>query len=203
MANLDYTLEHDLNRYAGQHHAVDVIAKHVAESQVEVAIVVVAVLAVGLLVRRNRLVVGAIAALAGAALGLLGNVIVSALWYRPRPFIAHPRTVHLLVHHPADASFPSDHAAALAGITVGLLAFAWQLGVVALVWSLLVGAARVYVGEHYPGDILGGYALGILAGLLAVAFLRSRYALALEARLPHALRSRLELGGPAPAPGPD
>lgn len=140
--------------------------------------------------------------MASTALALLGNVIVSALWYRPRPFVAHPQTVHLLVHHPADASFPSDHAAALAGITVALLAFVWQLGLVALVWSLLVGAARVYVGEHYPGDIVAGYALGILAGLLVVSFLRSRYAAALEARLPAALRSRFELDSREPAREP-
>jgi hypothetical protein len=51
----------------------------------------------------------------------------------------------------------------------------------------------VYVGERYPGDILAGYALRILAGVFVVAFMRSRYASALEARLPAALRSRFAL----------
>jgi undecaprenyl-diphosphatase len=194
MGSLDFRLEHDLNRYAGHHHAVDVVARHVAESQVEVAIAVVIVIAFGWFARRNALVLGGIAALAAAALALLGNVVVSSLWFRKRPFVVHPHVVHLIVHHPADASFPSDHAAALAGITVGFLAFAWRVGVVALVWTLLVGLARVYVGEHYPGDVLGGFALGLLAGLVVVWLLRSRAARGAIDRLPPQLRGRLTEG---------
>src|SRR5579884_3504138 len=194
MGSLDFHLEHDLNRYAGHHHTVDVIAKHVAESQVEVAVVVLAVIVFGWFTRRNALVLGGLAALAAAAIGLLGNVVVSALWFRKRPFVAHPHVVHLIVHHPADASFPSDHAAALAGITVAFLAFAWRLGVVALVWTLLVGLARVYVGEHYPGDVVGGYAIGVVAGLLVLWAVRSRPARAAVARLPAHLRTRLSYG---------
>jgi undecaprenyl-diphosphatase len=180
VATLDFRLEHDLNRYAGHHHFLDTLAKHVAESQVEVAVAVVVVIAAGLLLRRPNLWVGGLAALGGAALGLLGNVIVSDLWFRDRPFVAHPGVVHLIVHHPADASFPSDHSAALAGIAVGLFAFVRWLGVVGIVWALAVGLARVYVGEHYPGDVLGGYALGIVGGLIAVAIAR----LILERRVP-------------------
>ncbi|HZU20811.1 MAG TPA: phosphatase PAP2 family protein [Gaiellaceae bacterium] len=194
MASLDFRLEHDLNRYAGHHHTVDVAARHIAESQVEVAVVVVGLIAFGWIARRNALVVGGIAALAAAALALVGNVIVSSLWFRKRPFVAHPHVVHLIVHHPADASFPSDHAAALAGISVGLLAFAWRLGVVAVVWTLLVGLARVYVGEHYPGDVVGGYAIGVVAGLLVLWAVRSRPARAAVARLPAHLRTRLSYG---------
>jgi undecaprenyl-diphosphatase len=168
MANLDFRLEHDLNRYAGHHHTLDSLAKHVAESQVEVAVAVVVVIAVGLALRRPNVWIGGLVALGGAALGLIGNVIVSHIWFRDRPFVAHPGVVHLIVHHPADASFPSDHSAALAGIAVGLLAFVWWLGAIGIVWALAVGLARVYVGEHYPGDVLGGYALGIIGGLIAV-----------------------------------
>jgi undecaprenyl-diphosphatase len=193
VSKLDYRLEHDLNRYAGHHHLADVVAKRVAESQFEVALVLLLLLVVGLVARRNRLLVGVLAALAAAALALLGNVIVSSLWYRARPFVAHPRTVHLLVHHARDASFPSDHAAALAGITVALLAFVWELGLLALLWSLLVGLARVYVGEHYPGDILAGYALGIVAAAIVVLVVRSDLAQSLIARLPRPARERLTL----------
>lgn len=168
MANLDFRLEHDLNRYAGHHHALDTFFKGVAGSQTEVAIGVVLIVVVGLVLRRPNVWVGGLTALGGAAFGLLANVIVSHLWDRPRPFVAHPGVVHLLVHHKADASFPSDHSAALAGITVALLVFVPWLGAIGVVWTLLMGLARVWVGEHYPGDILGGYAFGILGGILAV-----------------------------------
>ena len=198
MGNLDFRLEHDLNRYAGHHHTLDSLAKHVAESQVEVAVAVIAVVAVGLFLRRPTVWVAGLTALGGAALGLLGNVIVSHLWYRDRPFVAHPAVVHLIVHHSADASFPSDHSAALAGIAVGLGAFVWWLGAIGAVWALAVGLARVYVGEHYPGDILGGYALGIIGGLAAVWVARA--ILARRVPLPDFLDRLLPRSGPSGNP---
>jgi undecaprenyl-diphosphatase len=133
-----------------------------------VAAAVVAVVLFGLLSRRLRVAEAGLVALAGAAVALLGNSIVSSIWTRPRPFVAHRASVHLLVHHPPDASFPSDHSAALAAITVSLfLGRQRTLGSIFALWTVLVGVARVYVGEHYPGDILGGWLVGIAAGLLA------------------------------------
>lgn len=170
----DFSLEHDLNRYAGHHAALDAVMRHVAESQIEVGALTVALLVAGFVLRKRRLFLGGAAALAAAAVALVGNVVVAHIWYRPRPFVAHPKAVDLIVHHPADASFPSDHAAALAAIAMVLLLFVRWLGVVAVVWALAVGLARVYVGEHYPGDILGGYAIGIVAGGVVVAAIRSR-----------------------------
>lgn len=99
------------------------------------------------------------------------------IWTRDRPFITHPHIVHLLVHHAADASFPSDHSAALAAVAVLLAFFERRLAALFGVWTVLVGIARVYVGEHYPGDILGGWAVGVACGLgvaLLVGLVSSR-----------------------------
>ena len=198
MANLDFRLEHDLNRYAGHHHTLDSFFKAVAGSQTEVEAAVVVVVVAGLLLRRPNVWVGGLTALGGAAFGLIANVIVSHLWNRPRPFVAHPGVVHLLVHHKADASFPSDHSAALAGIAVALLAFVPWLGAIGVVFALLMGVARVYVGEHYPGDILGGYAFGIAGGLLAVWIARA--ILARRVPLPGFLDRLLPRSGPSGNP---
>jgi undecaprenyl-diphosphatase len=187
---IDYRLEHWLNRHAGGHPIPDWIARHVAESQVEVALVVVAVVALGVVSRRWRTAEAGLAALMGAAIALLGNSIVSSIWTRPRPFVSHRVSVHLLVRHAADPSFPSDHSAALAAITVCMLATRRWLGIVFAVWTILVGIARVYVGEHYPGDIVAGWAVGVVAGLLVVwAFRRTRVVEKVFWRVP-ALRVR-------------
>jgi undecaprenyl-diphosphatase len=170
----DFSLEHDLNRYAGHHPTADTILRHIAESQIEVGAFVLALILLGLLLRRRRLFLAGVTALVAAGIAVVGNVVVAHIWYRPRPFVSHPNAVHLIVHHPADASFPSDHSAALAAIAVALVYFLRPLGLLAVVWALSVGFARVYVGEHYPGDVLGGYAIGILAGLLVLAAVRSR-----------------------------
>ena len=70
-----------------------------------------------------------------------------------------------------DPSFPSGHASrafALAGVVA--VRFRWKLGGAAMAYATLVGLSRVYMGLHYPSDILGGALLGIaLAVLVGIA----------------------------------
>ena len=54
----------------------------------------------------------AVAAGLSAGLGLLIGKLITELYVRPRPFVAHPGAVHLFASHARDASFPSDHATA-------------------------------------------------------------------------------------------
>jgi membrane-associated phospholipid phosphatase len=80
--------------------------------------------------------------------------------------VAHPNTVHVLVSRSADPSFPSDHAAAAAAIAVVVLLVHRRLGVLVLALAALVCFARVYVGAHYPGDVLAGAGIGVVVALL-------------------------------------
>jgi undecaprenyl-diphosphatase len=69
-------------------------------------------------------------------------------------------------------SFPSGHAAR--AILLATLGLAWApgwLGFVLLVWAPLVVLARVSMGVHYLMDVIAGAALGLVAGLLFLAFL--------------------------------
>jgi undecaprenyl-diphosphatase len=109
----------------------------------------------------------AVAAGLSAGLGLLVGKIISEFWDRARPFVAHPGAVHLFASHPADASFPSDHATASMAIALAFLLrgrFAW--GVLTLVFAAILDFGRVAVGFHYPTDVLGGAAIGALAALV-------------------------------------
>jgi undecaprenyl-diphosphatase len=66
-------------------------------------------------------------------------------------------------------SFPSGHAARsvmLAVVALGLGSL-W-LGMILLVWSPLVGLARVIMGVHYPSDVIAGMLLGLLMGVLTL-----------------------------------
>ena len=88
---------------------------------------------------------------------LLGSFILGSMFYENRPFVDH--TVVLIVNHAADASFPSDHAVGTMAIACGILFYDWSLGTKMVYGSILVGVSRVFVGNHYPGDILGAFIL--------------------------------------------
>lgn len=93
-----------------------------------------------------------------------------------------------------DYAFPSNHSAIAAACTVALL-LAWRrAGLVAAPVALLMAASRVWIGVHYPHDVLAALALGALvAWPLALA---SRRAAPLVARL-RATRWRALVGAPA------
>ncbi|MET7706393.1 phosphatase PAP2 family protein [Micromonospora sp. NPDC005413] len=82
-----------------------------------------------------------------------------------RPFQSHH--VHQLIPHDPGVSLPSDHATAAFTLAFGVYAFLnRRWGVILAVAAAAVGIARVWVGVHYPGDILAAAAI---AGLAVVA----------------------------------
>lgn len=94
---------------------------------------------------------------------------------RTRPFVAHPQIDPLYVVH--SSSFPAGHAAtAFAGATLlSYVAPKAMPGFFAL--AVLIAHSRVYVGVHYPGDVIAGAIVGAAVGAVAirvVAFARRR-----------------------------
>ncbi|MGV9422701.1 phosphatase PAP2 family protein [Streptomyces sp. NPDC003656] len=77
---------------------------------------------------------------------------------------------------PGDWSFPSNHAVIAASAAVALLFVSRRLGAVAVVAALAMGASRVWVGVHYPHDVLAGLLVGALVAALAMRALRRRSA---------------------------
>lgn len=89
---------------------------------------------------------------------LIGSFILGSMFYENRPFVDHPDAI-LILNHAADASFPSDHAVGTMAIACGILFYDWSMGTKMVYGSILVGFSRVFVGNHYPGDILGAFIL--------------------------------------------
>ncbi|MFN2464099.1 MAG: phosphatase PAP2 family protein [Candidatus Dormibacteria bacterium] len=165
LMGVDFQLEHWINAAAGSQPLLD--AAMVALARWSELFFIAAVglwFGVGLVRRSAPDRCGAGAALLASGLALAVNQVISLLWTRPRPFAAHPGRVHVLLAHTADASFPSDHVAAAMAIAVVLFMIHRRLGTLAILLAAAVGYARVFVGDHYPGDVAGGALVGVLAG---------------------------------------
>lgn len=78
----------------------------------------------------------------------------------------------VVLHCNTDAGFPSDHAVMAGAATVGVWLVQRRLGILALLASVLMCCARVYVAAHYPQDVVAGFALGAAVGLVGYMLLR-------------------------------
>lgn len=117
--------------------------------------------------------VACVSGLAAAGLGLAVSQVISHLWVRERPFEAHPLQTVLLAPASHEPSFPSDHAVAAFAIAFSVLFVGGRLaGALFLGGASIVAVTRIFVGLHYPGDVLGGIAVGLVAA--AVIFLVGR-----------------------------
>ncbi|MFE1444353.1 phosphatase PAP2 family protein [Streptomyces sp. NPDC058739] len=116
-----------------------------------------------------------------AGIAVLVNVPIRGFVERPRPFLDH-QGLEVLVSGKTDYSFVSDHATITMAMAVGLFVANRRFGLVGIGLALLEGFCRVYMGVHYPTDVIGGFALGT-----AVALLLSPLAMALLTPLTRAI----------------
>lgn len=165
-------------------------------------------LAVGWWIARRSASPGRAAAALWAGIGTVAAVginqpIVSAVREK-RPY-ASLHHVLVLVARSADHSFPSDHAVMAGAAAAGLLLLSWRLGLIAALAAVVLAFARVYVGAHYPGDVLAGLGVGAavaVAGYLAAVPLLTRLVRGLAATPLRPLLlagDRTAAGGPAGA----
>lgn len=107
-------------------------------------------------------------ALASVAVALGLSYVCGALWPHPRPFVIG--LGHVFFAHKPTSSFPSNHTIIIAAFAFALiLDRRWAgWGWLALAGALLVGTSRVYLGVHFPLDIVGGLLLAPLAAAITV-----------------------------------
>jgi membrane-associated phospholipid phosphatase len=140
-------------------------------------IIVVVVLILVYVVARNRSVLPVAAAAAAAGLAWALAHVAKAIADRPRPYEVMADAV--LRQQPAHGtSFPSSHTAVTLAVAIALVPFvARPVAAAGIGYAVLTGWSRVYLGVHYPLDILGGAGIGMTTGgviLLALGMLLRR-----------------------------
>ncbi|MET3900915.1 undecaprenyl-diphosphatase [Devosia sp. UYZn731] len=145
-------------------------------------VVLIAVLFLTLSHRRSTAMLLA----ASVASGAIVSTILKFVFDRPRPDI--PGVAHMV-----SASFPSGHSALSAIVYLVLGVILYDLSkdptvrraiiAVALVLSLCIGLTRIYLGVHYPSDVVAGWSLGgawAILSILALGVVRKRYEIPTE-----------------------
>jgi undecaprenyl-diphosphatase len=96
---------------------------------------------------------------------------------RVRPCNLHPPASLTLETCQRGLSFPSNHAANVAAAAVVAGWAAPLIAPWAAALAFLVGVSRVYLGQHWPTDVLAGWALGSLIAFLVIQLVRLRYSM--------------------------
>ncbi len=138
------------------------IAKALAQDAVYV---VMATLVIGWVRRGEALRFALLDATLSALISLSFAVSITPVWYHPRPF--EIGLGHQLIAHATDSSFPSDHGTLMFALAISLLAArqtSWGVGFLALAFG--VAWARIFLGVHFPLDMIGAVVVAALGATL-------------------------------------
>jgi membrane-associated phospholipid phosphatase len=124
---------------------------------------------------RARLVSGTCAAVLA---GLIAHFLREALPTSPRPIVDPLLKLHLpdvlgdidglqAIFYPDSHRFPSDRATMFAGLAIAILLVRHKVGLLALACTMMAEGSRIYLGLHYPADIIGSFSLAAAVVWLA------------------------------------
>lgn len=102
--------------------------------------------------------------LLSAVFTLFINSVIKLFYFKPRPFVK--RRVGILIPSKADSSFPSKHTLLVFAVATSIFLQERILGAIMLGLSMLTGFSRIWVGHHYPSDIIGSAFIGSLTSIV-------------------------------------
>ncbi|MEK9134777.1 MAG: phosphatase PAP2 family protein [Patescibacteria group bacterium] len=165
---MDLAVFNFLNSFAGRWESLDAVAIFFAKYSGYVLLLILAFIFLRN-TKKSWRVIAQVAVASLLARGIITEVI-RWIWPRLRPFVEN--NVNLLLSHEANASFPSGHAAFYFALTTIVYFYNKKIGILFFAVSFLMGIARVFVGVHWPSDILAGAFIGIISSWLIVRILK-------------------------------
>ena len=174
MRELDEALFLRINDWVGKFTPMDEVMRLIASDYlvpVTLALILFALWFAGSdLGTRERYQIGIVVAVFAVALANSSIEVLNNFYFRDRPFLNHE--AELLFYRPTDSSFPANSAAAAFAIAGSVGIFQRRLAIVIASLAAVYAFSRVYVGVHYPLDVVGGAVFGLVAVPIAVVLVR-------------------------------
>jgi undecaprenyl-diphosphatase len=118
----------------------------------------------------NQTRLAAISSAAALALSHIPVQLVKKFFPRKRPYLLFERT-KILPNPLKDHSFPSGHTTAVFSVIVPFIFLKPFLAIILIPLGICVGVSRIYLGLHYPSDVIAGGILGACFGCLCFYFI--------------------------------
>ncbi|MCH7385595.1 phosphatase PAP2 family protein [Acinetobacter dispersus] len=155
---LNISLFNSINSFAKEHAVLDKVAIFLADDLNTVFISFLVFLLVTQWKIYNLLFAKTVVIV---LLSLLLSDIIEFFYHHPRPFQLD--LGHKLIGHGSSSSFPSQHT-----LTIVIISFSYlmagfkKIGIIGLILSVIVGLSRVFVGVHFPFDVIGSFVIGFM-----------------------------------------
>jgi len=159
--NIDLYLFNLINQFAGRWVWLDYVAMFCADYLGYILLLLLLVLLAVNYKKYWKMIIEAV--IAAAITRFVLADFIRWLWFKPRPFVAE-NFIPLIDQSPKEAAFPSGHASFFFALSTIVYFYNKKLGILFYVASFFIVISRVFVGVHWPLDILAGAILGILMG---------------------------------------
>lgn len=157
---MDYKIFQAINRLAGQYSLMDMLMILISKKTRYVFIFVL-----GIIWFRSdsdkKVVLNAVKS---TVFTLLIDTLIKLFYFKPRPFMK--RRVCILIPSKMDSSFPSKHTVLAFAVSTSIILRERVLGLFMMGISVLMGLSRIWVGHHYPSDIIGSAFIGSITSVV-------------------------------------
>ncbi|TWI59228.1 undecaprenyl-diphosphatase [Halalkalibacter nanhaiisediminis] len=157
---MDYKMFSAFNRLAGRYSLLDMLMILISN---KVHYMFIFVLISMLFGNRSHKKV-AYSSISSAIVTLFISFVIKLFSFKYRPFVKH--RVGILLPSKTDSSFPSKHTLLVFAIATSIFLRERVLGSILLAISTLTGFSRIWVGHHYPSDIIGSAFISSMTGII-------------------------------------
>lgn len=160
---MDYLIFQQINSLAGANNYLDDLAVFFAKYLIYILIAAVFLL----FLKRWKAIFQSLAAAFLAKFIIID--LIKFLWERPRPYLEN--NVNQILEY-SGASFPSGHTAVAFALAYIVYRCNKKTGILFFIASFLIAVSRIFVGIHWPSDVLAGVVIGIFSGWLILKTLK-------------------------------